>query len=162
MADKEWIKNLASAKFINGQWENTNPQSVSQLAEVRIEDSVAQLYEEASEAADLYNLHAVDRPSISILSIAKEKSRGNGGVIMLLGKTQLNIEIYNNTLEAQLTTVDGFHRNTTILAKLTAQADSFGSVMWLADKSSLMSNELIVKKLMEQLVRSAFQAGEIQ
>jgi len=162
MADKEWIKNLASAKLVNGQWQNTDPQGVSHLAESRIEESVVQLFEEATEAADLYNLHAIDRPSINILSIAKEKSRGNGGVIMLLGKTQLNVEIYNNTLEAQLTTVDGFHRNTTILAKLTAQTDSFGSVMWLADKSSLMSNELIVKKLMEQLVRSAFQAGEIQ
>jgi hypothetical protein len=162
MADQEWIKNLANAKFIDGTWETANPEAVTKLAADRIEDTIIEIYEEAAEAADVFNLHAVDRPAIRILPIARDKSAGEGGLIMLLGRIQLNLEIIKNKLEARITTVDGYHRSTNLLASLHPHADPFGSVMWIADKSSLMTNEIIIKRLLEQLVKSAFESGEIK
>ncbi len=162
MADQEWIKNLAGARLVNGQWRTDNPEEVTKLAAHRIEDTIVEIYEEASEAADLFNLHAVDRPAIRILPIPKDKSAGDGGLILLLGRIQLNVEIINSKLEARITTVDGYSRITNLLASLSPHVDPFGSVMWIADKTSLLTNEIIIKRLLEQLVKSAFESGEIK
>jgi hypothetical protein len=158
MADQTWLKNLARAKFSEGAWLNEDQQEVDRIAQEGINDAVTNLFEECVDAADIFNLHSSEQHSIRILPISKDRGHGQGGLILLLAKIQINVELIGNSLVCSVNTVDGFERKSRMLSRLAPHVDAFGSVMWFADKSMLLSTEQLTKRLFEQLVRSAFES----
>lgn len=158
MADREWLRHLAEASYTGGQWRLKDPAEVRRLAAARIEDAVNGLYELALEACEILNEYARGKRVARALPMAPRDEEGIGrvaGFMLLMGKCQINVELRKGGLDVTLVTVEGFTRKPRRLYRLSAHADTFGSVVWSADNALLMTDELIMKRLLEDLTRAA-------
>lgn len=152
MADKEWLKNLSNATFEGGAWRHKDPAEVKRLSEQRFARALNDLETEAEEAAFAFNELADGRKSIKVLPIAGKQG---GGFMILMGRCQINLQASGPGLEATLITVDGFQRKSERLHLFRPHADAFGSLAWSRDNALLMTNELIIKRLFEDITRAA-------
>lgn len=157
MVDSEWLKNLAGATIKDGHWTVDDPDGVRRLAEARVTAAIVALEDEAREASEIHNIHARGERSVRVLSLA---GAGPGsGFTLLLGRAQVTLAYTPHALVATLSSMEGFRRSSRELCRLRPHADAFGSVAWRSDNALLMTNELIIKKLFEDLTRAALEAG---
>jgi hypothetical protein len=152
MADKEWLKNLADATFTGSGWQHKDPDAARRLAEQRFARSLSDLQDEAEEAALHFNEIAQGRRSIKVLPIPAKQG---GGFMLLMGHCQLNVQAQGGGLDATLIRTTGFARKAEKLHRFAPHADPFGSLAWSRDNSLLMNNELIIKRLFEDITRAA-------
>lgn len=152
MADKEWLKNLSDATFAGGAWQHRDPDAARRLAEQRFARALNDLEDEAQEAAHAFNELANGRRTIKVLPIPAKQG---GGFMLLMGHCQLNLQGKGGALEATLITTAGFERKAERLHRFAPHADPFGSLAWSRDNALLMGNDLIIKRLLEDLTRAA-------
>ncbi len=152
MADKEWLKNLADATFAGGTWQHKDPDAARRLAEQRFARALNDLEEEAQDAAFAFNELAAGRRTIKVLPITAKQG---GGFMLLMGHCQINVQGAAGGLEATLITTAGFQRKGERLHRFSPHADPFGSLAWSRDNALLMGNELIIKRLFEDITRAA-------
>lgn len=152
MADKEWLKNLADATFAGGAWQHKDPDAARRLAEQRFARALNDLEEEAQDAAFVFNELAAGRRTIKVLPITAKQG---GGFMLLMGHCQVNVQGVAGALEATLMTTAGFQRKAEKLHRFAPHADPFGSLAWSRDNALLMGNELIIKRLFEDITRAA-------
>lgn len=160
MADAEWIRNLATASYKGGQWVPEDPESIQTLAASRIEQSLQALYEEAVEACEIFNTHAVGKRRIRLLPLRPESGEGAPGFLLLFGKTQIKISYVPHRLTAVLSSMRGFSHVTKTLHTFDPHVDAFGSLLWCMDNGLLLTSELIIKRLLEDLAQAAALSGE--
>ncbi len=156
MADKEWLKNLSEATYSQGAWRFKDPDSARRLAEQRFARALSELEAEAEEAAFVFNDLAGGRRSIKVLPIAAKQG---GGFMILMGHAQINVQGAGGALEATLITTEGFQRKGEKLHRFSPHADPFGSLAWSRDNALLMGNELIIKRLFEDITRVVATTG---
>ena len=122
------------------------------MAEQRFARALSDLESEAEDAALVFNDLAAGRRSIKVLPIAAKQG---GGFMLLMGRCQINVQANGPALEATLITVDGFQRKSEPLHRFAPHADAFGSLAWSRDNTLLMGNELIIKRLFEDITKAA-------
>lgn len=153
MVDSEWLRNLAGATLQGGRLTAPDPEAVRRLAEARVAAAIVGLEDEAREAAEVHNSHG--KRHVRVLSLTEP---GPGaGFTMLLGKAQVTLSYMPYSLSATLTVMRSFRRKTVELCRLGPHVDPFGSVAWRAGNDLIMTNELIMKKLFEDLTRAALE-----
>jgi hypothetical protein len=152
MADKEWLKNLSEATYTPAGWQLKDPNAARRLAEERFARALNDLEAEAEEAACVFNELAAGRRMIKVLSIAGKQG---GGFMLLMGHCQINVQAASGALDATLIRTSGFARKGERLHRFSPHADPFGSLAWSRDNALLMGNELIIKRLFEDLTRAA-------
>src|SRR5262249_35340382 len=118
-----------------------------------VEDIIGELLEEAIEAAEVFNHYAQGKKTLKILPLNVESELQTSGFLLLLGRTQIRIQQTGKTIEAMLTLMRGYQMKTALLHKFAPLVDSFGTVMWKMDDKLLLTKELIVRKLLEEVVR---------
>jgi tetratricopeptide (TPR) repeat protein len=159
MADHEWLRNLAGARYVDGAWTHGDPAGVRDMIALRVDDAVQALFDEASEAAAVYNLHVRGARQLRVLQLGERQ----GGFLLLLGRCQLHVELVQTRgrreLVCTLIAVRGFERTALGVSRLTPHVDPFGSVAWQQDNALLMTQELIMKRLFEDLARASFEVG---
>jgi hypothetical protein len=148
MPDSEWLKNLAGATFAGGRWQAADPEAVAKLTESRVAMAMARLEDEATAATEVYNDHARGRRPIRLLRV-------KDGFAMLCGAAQVTLVPVQGGLSATLTVNAGFKRRTQPLMQLAAHVDAFGAVAWNVGGQMLVSEDLIVQRLFEELARAA-------
>lgn len=151
MVDSEWLKNLAGATLTDGRLSAPDPEAVRHLAEARVNAAIINLEDEAREAADVHNGYG--RRTLRVLSFTD--GGPETGFTLLLGKAQITIAYAPYSLTATLTVMRSFRRTTREICRLSPHVDPFGSVAWRADNALIMTTELIIKKLFEDLTRAA-------
>jgi hypothetical protein len=160
VADHEWLRNLASARFVDGAWTHADPRAVRDMVALRVDDAVQALSDEASEAAAVYNLHVRGTRQVRVLPLGERQ----GGFLLLMGRCQMHVELHaprgRRELVCTLTAVRGFERTPLGTTRLAPHVDAFGSVAWQLDNALLMTQELIIKRLFEELARASFAAGD--
>jgi hypothetical protein len=130
------------------------------LTAARVAEAIEALYDEARDAAEVFNLHATPPRTIRALKLAPRAPDMLGGLTLLAGKYQLIMEYKPPHLEARLTGVRQWLRVSRPLYRFRAKSDAFGTLAWAVDNALLMTNELIIKRLFEELVRVAFPVAE--
>ncbi len=162
MADEAWLKHLASATLKGTFLAPEDPREVERLAASRIEAAIHELYEEAQEAAVVYNDHVRTGRTVAVLPATPDAKAGAGaakpgevGFMLLLGGAQISLIYRPHVLEATLVAMDGFRRVARPLHRFEPHVDPFGSVAWNMDNALLLTNELIMKRLFEDLRRAA-------
>lgn len=153
MVDSEWLKNLAGASLMGGRLTTSDPEGIKRLAEARVSAAIINLEDEAREAADIHNLHG--RRNVRVLSFSETGPAA--GFTLLLGKAQITLAYQPYALVATLSVMSGFRRASKEICRLQPHVDPFGSVAWRADNALIMTNELIMKKLFEDLTRAALE-----
>jgi hypothetical protein len=78
--------------------------------------------------------------------------------MLLLGRCHMTLalrpELGAGVLEASLTTIKGYERATRVAFRLHPQVDPFGSLVWRGDNALLMTQELIIKRMFEDIARA--------
>lgn len=159
--DGEWLKHLASALKQGERVVPKDPDAVRRLAAARVEEAIHLLYDEAQDAAMIYNDHAPAGRTINHLQLSEKPNDEVKGFLLLMGRVQIKVEYRradSHALTATLITVEGFVREATPLFRFEPQVDAFGSLAWCADNSLLLNSELIIKKLFESLAVHALKA----
>jgi hypothetical protein len=160
MADKEWIKNLATATWKQGKWEQEEPDRVRRLMRSRIEDSTFLLLQEAQDAAEIFNLYSKSPIKLGVLPLGQLPERV-GGVIFMLGSTHASLKLENDMLAFNLTSLQGFQKVLIRAYNIRPQVDAFGSLVWQPDQAPMMGPEMIVKRVLEELIKQAHESGEM-
>ena len=161
MTDHEWIRNLATAKYEDGQWAIVDGERLRAAAGERVRDAIADLVVEAQEAADIYNVHAKGR-QMKVLPLNKSETGGaTAGLMMLLGHINLSVEYIPHHMIVRMTLVKDFRKASRVLFTFTPRLDTFGDLHWSLDNGMIMNHDMIVKKLFETIVRMAFENGDI-
>ena len=156
--DGEWLKNLASARHRDGRVGPADPAAVQRLAAARVESAIHELYDEAQDAALIYNDHAGPGRAINHMPLPASAAGKCDGFTLLMGRAQITLKYRQDRghgLEASLTTLEGFARHTAPLFRFEPHLDPFGSLAWRLENSLLLNHELIIKKLFEALATHA-------
>ena len=149
----KWIRNLAKARYDGNQWIVDDPESARLNATTQIDEIIGEALEEAIDAAEIFNFHAEGKKTLRILPIQPDSATVAAGFIMLLGRTQIKILQVNGRIETALTLMRGYRVKSAALHTFDPIPDAFGNVQWLMDRKELLTRELIIKKLLEELVR---------
>ncbi len=160
MADKEWIKNIAAATWKQGKWEHQEPEQVRQLMRTRIVDSTFLLLQEALDVAEIYNLYSKSAVKLHVLPLGQTPEKV-GGVIFMLGSTHASLKLENDMLAFNLTSLQGFQKILVRAYNIRPQVDVFGSLVWQPDQAPMMGPDMIVKRVLEELVKQAHESGEL-
>ena len=155
MADMEWYKNLAEASFVDGKWHFEDPEKVEQLLSFKVKTVINNLFDDAADAIEIYNQHAHGRSKISTLPISDSYSNSLIGFVALLETSQVKLVRKNQCLEMYLVEVNGHEPKTSLLHKLVPCYDSLGSLMWQTKSKNLINHDLIVKIMLEELVKAS-------
>lgn len=154
MTDAAWLKHLAGARGVGKGLAPNDPEAVRQLAAARIEETIHELYDLAQDACLVFNEHAPHGARTANHLPLTAKPGGAPGFMLFMGRTQVTLEYKDRTLVATLVNVDGFIRQARRLHVFTPHVDPFGSLVWSMDNALLMTNELIMKRLFEDLARA--------
>jgi hypothetical protein len=173
MPDQAWLKQLLHASVQDGRLISMDPQGVQAQAHYRFLNVVPDLLSEAEEACALFNdlrlearatnaTEATPGPTASriagdlrVLPLGKDLTDPAArGLMLLLGSLNLTLELQGNVLVAAATRVIDFQKETRPLYQFRAQMDPFGSLGWVWSGAAgvLFSNEMIIKKLLEDLI----------
>lgn len=158
MADKEWIRHLAQATWKDGRWEHQDPEKVRLLLRKRIEDAVFQVLLESQDAAEVFNQYTKAGQKLTVLPIYETGDRLTG-VTLMLGSAQAAVRPDGQALDFTLSVMQGFQRLAVKSCKILPQVDAFGSLVWQTGSSPMMSYDLLVKNILEDLTRYAQVAG---
>ncbi len=158
-ADREWLRNLANSNFTNGHW-MIDENKTRQLALSRLDETIMILFEEASEACEVFNAYSHEAKKINLIPI-KTPDKQLKGLILLLGRIQLKLEFFEHRIGASLIIVQGFSKDSRQIHIFDPQFDAFGTLLWNMDRSTLLTPELMIKRLLEDLVCAAYETGEV-
>ena len=161
MPDREWLRNLATAKLTEGGWQPADAQAVRAAIMRRIAATVDDLQVIAEDYADALRDISGGRLNIRVFPVAAQpETAGQGGFMLLLARHQMTVTLKETTLEVELVTISGFERHSRGSMRFIPRADSFGSVLWQTDNTLLMTSDLIIKKLFEHLTRATLSGAE--
>lgn len=150
MVDEIWLRNLARAKFNEGNWQFEGTEDVETIVQSRIERSVSDLFDLAYEAVTVYNLHASAERAIKLLA-----SSGDAGFTLLCGGVQVRLNKVKQTLIVSQITVEGFASKPEVIGRFTPLADPFGAIVWSENNRLIMEGGMLVKKILEQLIKES-------
>lgn len=157
-----WLKNLAEAEIKGDKWLCKDSASVQKLAQRRISEAIENLALEAAESIEIHNDHAPSHRKIRYLAVSPQPPLHGGGFRLFLGQTQIAMDFQMGALIAKLTTKEGFALKSQEIHRFLPRADAFGSVIWARDNTLLMTPELIIKRLLEDLTRVALTKGDLK
>lgn len=170
MVDPEWIRHLAGARYRQDQWQLADPEKVENLKINRLKDALFELRDEAQASVALHNEYAPRARSVTYLPTEPRPPHCQGGFLIMMGTLQVSLELHINAqqgpiLGALVATLSTLHADYTrshhVLARYQAQTDTFGTLVWRRENSLIMTSELIIKSLLEELTKAAFKIEQL-
>lgn len=161
MADKEWIKNLASATWSKGKWSQAEPDRVRDLMKNRIDDATYQILQEAQDACEMFNLYTKSSTKLTVLPLGGNATNVSG-IVFMLGSCQASLSAAGQLFEYTLTTTQSFQKIIKNYYKVFPQVDPFGTLVWQAENGPIMGYDMLVKKVLEELARLAHECGDLK
>jgi hypothetical protein len=160
MPDREWLEHLASARIVDGSWQADDMEAVNATIWRRVSSAAEDLMALAEDYASALTEVSGARLNVRVLATpagqgANESQASGPGFMMLLGRYQLSVRRHQHSLRAEITVVHDFERQVLGNAAFTAKTDSFGTLLWRADNALLMTSDVIIKRLFEQLIKVA-------
>lgn len=156
MPDREWLQHLATARLVDGSLKPSDEEALRATVYSRIGHATEELKALAEDYAAALTEISQARINVRVLDIAAgERGEPGAGFIMLLGRHQLCVRRRNYTLTGEISTVQDFQQQILGTAVFEPKTDNFGSLLWQSDNALLMSSDLIIKRLFEQLMRAA-------
>jgi hypothetical protein len=156
MADREWLQHLATARLVDGGLKPSDEEALSATVYSRIGNAIQDLRALAEDYAEALTEISQARINVRVLEVAAGDRGDQGpGFIMLLGRHQLCVRRQMYALTGEISMVQDFERQVLGSAVFEPKTDSFGSLLWRSDNALLMTSDLIIKRLFEQLIKAA-------
>jgi len=153
MKDENWIKTLATANYVAGQWQTENPTEIERQLALRIRDSISQLFLETRDVCDSFNNYSKNGMTIKLLPIEAKMGGHDIGLMLLLGKAQLKVIFENNMFHTSLIVIKDFKTDRLYSGSFIPTFDALGSLYWKSELGVLMDLELMVKTIFEIIVK---------
>jgi hypothetical protein len=141
-SDSSWIKNLARAKYQNGQW-------IPADASFAGDAPFGALIEDITQAVETYNNHASS--PIRVLSGA---SRSPLLLSLLHGSAQIKFARNGQYLDISLLKTRNFQSVELPLARLNPVIDMFGHPTWMRGSTECSADQLIKHTFIQLLEAS--------
>ena len=148
MKDRDWLEGLAGAKATpGGQLQCGDAIRLNKLTQSRLRSTLSRLYEALEEALLIYNDLASTNRQMRLMKVGDPSS---DAFILLVGLAQLLVTFDGHHLQVTLQQAADFRIKGQLCMRLEPKADSFGSISWVSNESSLLLSE-------EQLIRQFFE-----
>ena len=155
MIDKNWIKNLATAKFVSNQWHTDNPGEVEYQLSEKIDTVIDRLLKSALDAADSYNSFVHGERSICIMKIEDQANDKMIGIVVSRTNVQIKVLLSNHQIIIKRIQIKGFSKSSTTIYKLKPFYDGLGSLFWQTDRDqTLFNDEMISKLVLQELIKA--------
>jgi hypothetical protein len=155
MPDRDWLINLASSTFDGAGLAACDLSKAQNDLNRKVEGSIPRLVQITSEALEVHNLHAPSNRAIRLLSLKATSVLPGGGYLMLLVQHQIRVEHDLQGISAKLACVEGYQARHLQTRLFTPHGDALGGLHWLLDGKTIVSDDMIVRILLEDLVRAA-------
>jgi hypothetical protein len=144
MIEREWLKNLAKAKFENGQW------SVAEMPSKEPHLIFEHFLSSIEDAIDIFN-HYSDRP-IGVFPLQGETPSSQSGTLIVRGHIQIKLffEVFENKprITGKTFTMESFALKETNLPVMTSEIDAFGATLWRTANNKLWNTEQYIRKIL--------------
>ena len=155
--DLFWVRNLAQAKFVQGQWRLPNELQAKQHTKASLMVTIRDIYQELVVAVNTYNQHVQVTRQIKLLPIYEQSDQPMIGFIMMIGALQMRFERKAFRLQATLESLQGFRKVQELIHEFEPRIDGLGGLSWIMDGKSIMTNEMIIKQLLHDICSTAFE-----
>ncbi len=156
--EKAWIEIFAGASLTSKGWEHPDPEAVENFQKLQFQDMILRLKEIAEAfAAELRDISR-GRRSFRVVSA----NESIFGFIFMLERLQTKIELTPQGVATNLLILDGFTPKSIMRHTLTPRPDAFGGLTWTLDQTGFISPEQLIKILAEEMLKAAFERGEIR
>lgn len=141
-AESLWIKNLARAKFKDGQW-------ITDVEPLSGDGPYAALLEAIVLAIEVYNKHAA-----SPVRVLNGATKSHLSLCLVHGAAQVKFTRNGPHMDVSLTKTKNFQSNELPLARLTPVVDKFGMPTWMRGTTEWSTDQLIKHALIHLLEAS--------
>ncbi len=151
MANKEWLKNLASMAMNRAS--SLQPATIAATQAItsqKIQTELHALYQEATEACEIFNSYVGKDKTIRILNLETPDGQQTG-FILLLRRAQLRLQRVELHLEASLTTFHAFNTSTQLLYRVEPRIGDGDSWRWQIDGKDQVNNEVLIRQLLQTI-----------
>ncbi len=156
MPDREWLQHLATARLVDGGLRPSDQEALSATVYGRIGSAIDDLKAMATDYAEALTEISQARLNVRVLDVAAgERGDPGPGFMLMLGRFQLCVRRQKYALTGEISTVRDFERHVLGSAVFEPKTDTFGSLLWQSDNALLMTSDLIIKRLFEQLIKAA-------
>lgn len=152
--DQEWIKHLAQAENVRGEWVPADPEAIRAKVTHAVLDALANLMAAVEQASHVFNMHNHRGVEMRVLP-SRGPQGGLAGFVMLFGKVQIRVEQQGSALKAVLAWMRDFSKEERTLNLFSPQADPFGGVTWVMNQKAAVTQPLIVQQLFRDLCEAA-------
>lgn len=157
MADQEWIRNLANATLHGKEWRLSDPRAADRIAEARLKECMSDLYAEAEDSCAIYNQNVAEGRQIQLLRVNPVRGSESDGFMLLLEGSQVHAKLSGFELQILVSAKVGYQLKNIALRRFSVERDPFGDIRWRLNKQDLYSYPAIVKLMLEDLCRAAFE-----
>ena len=150
MPDHQWIKNLAQTATSGAL-----PQSSKEYSASRFLQSLETLYQEAVEAAAVFNQYVPETHRISVHCLGA-KAGDERGFLLLTGdlKAECTLDRKAHHIVCQITAVKSFRVQRLAMVSFQAVADNYGSLRFRSQEGLLLDLDLVLQRVFEVLMHA--------
>ena len=155
MPSPEWIRNLATAKYEQGQWQVPGLEGIS-----IIRRAADELGREMQSTINEFNHHALIRTEL--FPIAGPSGYHIGFLLVRAGlqiRLEFEQEDQNFTLVGSVIETRDFQIQTRLFTRLIPVADAFGGIGWQAQQGAVWTTDQLIRKILIHLMESTIRTG---
>ena len=151
MPSQDWIQNLASATYSNGQWLLSDPEASKLRAEAELADFTLRVSNDLDSYIETFNLHNQGPKEMRKIDIKNGGNTHPSGIILLMGAAQVRLEKSGVNLVQKNIYLKNFEELQRSMRTYKPRFDQMGGLLWQTDTESTVTNDQMVKILLTDL-----------
>ena len=153
MFDQQWIQNLTSAEYKNKKWEYNQKNDPLEVIAYRQKSVLTNLHAKLCEVLEVYNNLADPQRKIRMMT----KAMPIPSIVLLMHSLQCQILMKNESIHITIQGTKNYKTGKLQHATLRPHADNFGTVLWQHSNQVLLSEDMLIKLVLEDLNRLYFE-----
>ena len=156
--DKTWVELFAKATYKSGGWQHPTPDDLASFRERQIFSMI----EELAQIAETFSLACQEASRGTRAFRVVSSHQSIQGFIFMLERLQTKVQLESQGITSNLLILDGFTPKSLKRCVLTPTSDAFGGLTWYLNQTMVVTAEQFVKILAEDMLRAAFETGDMR
>ena len=159
--EEVWLKNLAAAQIVDDSWLYQNADDRALLLGRMPFEFLAGITQKLGVAISVYNKYRYGKNQLKMIETRAKVGGSLTGILLFCQSHQLALALHGEELIATATRVEKFVRYDKQLFKLVPDIDPLGNRFWLFNGKNLVTDEIILKKLLLEMHQLAHLSHQI-
>ncbi len=153
MFDQQWIENLTKAEYKNKKWEFQQSNDPVEVIAYRQKTVLTNLHSKLCEVLTIYNDLAKAEQKIRMMT----KAMPIPSIVLLMHSLQCQIMMKNDSIHISIHGTKNYKTAQLQHSQLKPHADNFGTVLWQYSNQVLLSEDMLIKLVLEDMNRLYFE-----